>query len=118
MFKYYLPHLIFFTAFFAAAVPILYYIQRKNPHPRFRPNFGEMTLFTLIAAFICGGMAYGLGSLFKPENDGRGSDKKPGYKGPPASGGAAAAGSSGKSKQKDRNSDGDDAPRRSLHDRL
>ena len=52
MFKYYLPHLTFFIAFFAAAVPILYYIQRKNPNPRFRPGFGEMSLITLIALFI------------------------------------------------------------------
>lgn len=120
MLKHYLPHLIFFSAFFAAAVPVLYYIQRKNPYPRFRPNFGEMSLMTLIAAFICGGMAFGLGSLMKPENDGRGSSNHPGFDGAAAAGGNAApgGGGSGKSKQKDRKSNRDDAPRRTLHDRL
>lgn len=117
MLKHYLPHITFFIAFFIAALPILYYIQRKNPNPRFRPNLGEMTLMTVIAVFICGGMAFGLGSLFKPENDGRGSAKKPGFEMPSAGGGAPAA-DGGKPKQKSRKSDGEDPPRRSLNDRL
>lgn len=117
MLKHYLPHLTFFIVFFAAAVPMLYYIQRKNPNPRFRPNMGEMSLMTLIAVFICGGMAFGLGSLFKPENDGRRKSQKPGFEGPAASGGPAA-GSSGNSKKKERKSDRNDAPRRTLNDRL
>ena len=116
MLKFYLPHLTFFVAFFAAAVPILYYIQRKNPNPRFRPNLGEMSLVTLFAVFICGGMAFGLGSLFKPENDGKSMAKKPNLDSPSASGAPAQEG--GKSRTKERKSDGDEAPRRSLHDRL
>lgn len=116
MLKHYLPHLTFFIAFFAAAVPVLFYIQRKNPNPRFRPNFGEMSLVTLFAVFICGGMAFGLGSLFKPENDGRSMSKKPGLDLPSASGGPAETG--GKSRAKERKSNGDDAPRRTLNDRL
>lgn len=119
MLKFYLPHLTFFIAFFLAAVPVLYYIQRKNPNPRFRPNFGEMSLITLLAVFICGGMAFGLGSLFKPENDGKSLTKKPSVD-LPSSGGGQETGGGGKSRDKDKGSksDGDEPPRRTLHDRL
>ncbi len=121
MFRYYLPHLTFFTAFFLAAVPVLYFIQRKNPNPRFRPGFGEMSLITLIAVFICGGMAFGLGSLFKPENDGKAMSKKPdsGAGWSSASGGEGEGGGSrAKSSRKERNSDdADEPPRRRLNDR-
>ena len=77
MIKYYLPHITFFTVFFVASLPVLYYIRRKNPDPRFRPNFGEMSMITLFALFICAGMGFGLGTLFKPENDGSAFKKKP-----------------------------------------
>lgn len=77
MIKYYLPHLTFFAVFFAAAVPVLYYLRRKNPDPRFRPSLGEMALLTVIAVFLCGSMALALGSLFKPENDGSALKMKP-----------------------------------------
>jgi hypothetical protein len=100
MIKDYLPHLTFFAVFFTAAVPVLYYLSRKNPDPRFRPSFGEMSLLTLLAVFICGGMALGIGSLFKPENDGS-SLKKKSSEGP----GRAAAGpeeNSGRRSSQDR----------------
>lgn len=108
MFKYYLPYITFFVIFFAAALPILYYIQRKHPDPRFRPNFGEMSLITIIAIFICGGMAVGLGGLFKPENDGSA------LKGKPTEGAGWSAiqvdpDSKSKSRKKEKSSDG---PRR------
>ncbi|MES2708737.1 MAG: hypothetical protein V4726_19230 [Verrucomicrobiota bacterium] len=74
--KYYYPHITFFIVFLVAAVPILYYYQRKNPHPRFRPSFGEMTMVSIFALVICGGLSFGLGSLFKPENDGTAMKKK------------------------------------------
>ncbi len=119
MLRHYLPHLTFFTVFFLAAVPVLYYIQRKNPNPRFRPHFGEMSLFTLIAACICGAMAIGLGSLFKPENDGRAMTKKPSFESPSSGGGQdAGAGRSNKKDNNRKSDDGDEPPRRSLHDRL
>jgi hypothetical protein len=119
MFKYYLPHLTFFIAFFAAAVPILYYIQRKNPNPRFRPGFGEMSLISLIALFICGGMAIGLGSLFKPENDGSSMKKKPneGAGWSATSADDSDGGPRKKSKDRDKDADGDEPPRRRLNDR-
>ena len=117
MLKLYLPHLTFFIVFLTAAVPVLYYIQRKNPHPRFRPHLGEMSLMTLFAVFICGGMAFGLGSLFKPENDGKSLSKKPGAD-LPSSGGSDQSGDGQKSKAKSGNSDGGGAPRRTLNDRL
>lgn len=115
MLKHYLPHLTFFAAFFCAAVPILYYIQRKNPNPRFRPGFGEMSLITLIALFICGGMAFGLGSLFKPENDGSFMKKKPNE----GAGWSAGDSSSGAERKKPRDKESKDGeePRRRLNDR-
>lgn len=77
MIKFYIPHLIFFGVFFVAAVPMLYFYQRKNPNPRCRPTFGEMTMVTVFALALCGGMGMGLGSLFKPENDGSSLKKAP-----------------------------------------
>ena len=70
-------HLIFFSVFFAAALPVLYYYRRRNPDPRFRPPAGEMAMITVFALFICSGLAFGLGSLFREDNDGRASKKKP-----------------------------------------
>lgn len=75
--KFYYPHITFFIVFMVAAVPVLYYYQRKNPHPRFRPGFGEMTMVTVMAAMLCGGLAFGLGSVFRPENDGTALKKAP-----------------------------------------
>ena len=117
MVKHYLPHIIFFVVFFGAAIPVLYYIQRKNPNPRFRPGFGEMSVITLIAVCVCGGMAFGLGSLFKPENDGTALNKKPDL-GSPWGGGGGEEESGGKErkKSKDRTSDSDGEPRRRLSD--
>lgn len=120
MLKYYLPQIIFFAVFAAAAIPIIYYIWKKNPDPRFRPHAGEMSLIIIFAAFICGGMALGLGSLFKPENDGSSLNKKPtegagwsaGDFSPGAPGGAKQ-----KSKSKNEDSDGDAPRSRSLNDR-
>lgn len=118
MVKYYLPHIIFFLVFFGAAIPVLYYIQRKNPNPRFRPGFGEMSVITLIAVCVCGGMAFGLGSLFKPENDGTAFNKKPDVGSPWNSGGGGdeEGGGRERKKPKDRSSDSDEAPRRRLSD--
>jgi len=109
MLKNYLPHLTFFTVFFVAAIPVLYYIQRKNPHPRFRPGFGEMSLITLLAVFICGGMAFGLGSLFKPENDGSSLNRKPDFDNQSA---GDPEGGKEKRSDRDRNRNSGDAPRR------
>lgn len=119
MLKYYLPQIIFFAVFAAAAIPIIYYIWKKNPDPRFRPHAGEMSLIIVFAAFICGGMAFGLGSLFKPENDGTGMKKKP-NEGAGWSAGDYGAEDSGGSKKKSKSKEGDsdgEAPRRSLNDR-
>lgn len=108
MLKQYLPQIIFFAVFAAAALPIIYYIWRKNPDPRFRPSAGEMSLIIVFATFICGGMAIGLGSLFKPENDGTSMKKKP-TEGAGWSAGDFSSdpgGSKKKSKSKDRDSEG------------
>lgn len=122
MIRYYLPQIIFFCAFFAAAVPVLFYIRRKNPDPRFRPNFGEMTLMTVFAIFICGGMAFGLGSLFKPENDGRSMSKKPDAGAGWSQGMTGGDDGGGRSRgsersSRDRDDDGGEPPRRRLIDR-
>ncbi len=109
----YLAHIIFFAVFFAAAIPVLYYIQRRNPHPHFRPGFGEMALLTLFAVAICGAMAIGLGTLFKPENDGKSLSRKPSVDIPGAVGGSSTGPGSGKrSGDRDKGRDGDEAPRR------
>lgn len=70
-------HYIFFGVFMAAALPVLYYYRRRNPDPRFRPGFGEMAMVTLFAVFVCGALAFGLGSVFQEENDGQAALKKP-----------------------------------------
>ena len=118
MLKHYLPQIIFFAVFAAAALPIIYYIWRKNPDPRFRPSAGEMSLIIVFATFICGGMAIGLGSLFKPENDGTSMKKKPTEGAGWSSGDFSSdpGGSKKKSKSKNEDSDGE-SPRRSLNDR-
>lgn len=119
MLKQYLPHLTFFTIFFVSALPVLFYIQRKNPNPRFRPGFGEMSLVTLLAISLCGAMALGLGSLFKPENDGKAMSKKPNVAPASQSGTGGSSGSgSKKSSEKDRDSDEDEPASRTLNDRL
>ena len=111
MIKHYLPHLIFFAVFFTAAIPVLYYLRRKHPDPRFRPSFGEMSLLTVIALFICGCMAMALGSLFKPENDGSAFKMKP-FDGPgPVGEGSEQGGGSDGRRSQDKGSKGE-SPRR------
>ena len=63
------PQCIFFLVFMAACVPVLYYYQRRNPNPRFRPTFGEMSMVTLFAMCLCGGLSFGLGSVFNEHQD-------------------------------------------------
>lgn len=108
----YFAHIVFFIAFFTAAIPVLFYIQRRNPHPHFRPGFGEMALLTLFAVAICGGMAIGLGTLFKPENDGRSLSRKPDIDIPGAAGDSSRSKSGKESGGRDKGRGGDEAPRR------
>lgn len=63
--------IVFSVAFMLAAVPVLYYYYRRNPNPRFRPTFGEMSMVSLFALVLCVGAGFGLGGIFKPENDGK-----------------------------------------------
>ena len=65
--KAYYPHLIFFGVFVAALTPVLYYYQRRNPDPRFRPSFGEMTLVSIVLLFIGGIACFLLGNVFRGE---------------------------------------------------
>jgi hypothetical protein len=69
MVKYYLPHIVFFSVFLAALVPVLYYYRRRNPNPRFRPGLGEMTLITVMALCIGGAACYGLGNVFRGDQN-------------------------------------------------
>lgn len=85
--KFYYPHITFFVVFLVAMIPVLYYYQRKNPNPRCRPNFGEMTMVAIVMMVIGGAMSFGIGSLFKPENDGSGLSRKPDLNDMPSSGG-------------------------------
>lgn len=63
--KYYTPHFILLGVFLAALIPTLYYYQRRNPNPRFRPGFGEMLLLFVFAMAIGGPACYMMGNLFK-----------------------------------------------------
>ena len=56
---------MFFGVFLAALVPVLYYYQRKNPSPRFRPGFGEMTMITVVTVFVGGIACFLLGNFFR-----------------------------------------------------
>ena len=68
--KYYIPHLVFFGVFLAALSPVLYYYQRRNPSPRFRPGVGEMTMITVVTVFIGAVACFFLGNFFR-------GDRKP-----------------------------------------
>ena len=63
--KSYYPHLIFFGVFILALAPVLYYYQRRNPNPRFRPGVGEMTLISVAALFLGGMACFFLGNVFR-----------------------------------------------------
>jgi hypothetical protein len=69
MIKFYLPHLIFFGVFCLAITPVLFYYQRRSPNPRFRPGLGEMTMVTIMALFAGGLASYGLGALFRGDQN-------------------------------------------------
>jgi hypothetical protein len=76
--KYYMPHIIFFSAWLAVGVSWLYFHYRKNPHPRFRPSMGEMSMLTLMMLLVGGGISFALGGLFRTEKDlMKGIDGKP-----------------------------------------
>ena len=59
----------FFIVSICAVVPVLYYYQRKNPDPRFRPRFGEMLLMGILAFGFCTGGAIFMGSIMGVEWD-------------------------------------------------
>jgi hypothetical protein len=63
--KPYIPHIILLGVFLAALIPTLYYYQRRNPNPRFRPGFGEMLLLFVFALAIGGPACYMVGDLFR-----------------------------------------------------
>jgi hypothetical protein len=69
MIKYYIPHIVFFSVYLAALVPVLYYYCRRNPNPRFRPGIGEMTMITVIALIFGGGACFFLGNVFRGEQN-------------------------------------------------
>lgn len=68
---HYLPHLVFFGVFIFALAPVLYYYQRRNPNPRFRPGLGEMTMISVFTLFVGGLACFFLGNVF------RGDQKSP-----------------------------------------
>lgn len=61
--------LTFFVISLFVIVPFLYYYRNKNPHPRFRPKFGEMVMVTLIALGVAGGGSMFLASLMGIDPD-------------------------------------------------
>lgn len=67
--KYYLPHLVFFGVFCLAVAPVLYYYQRRNPNPRFRPGLGEMTMISILVLGIGGAGSFVLGKFFRGDQD-------------------------------------------------
>ncbi len=75
--KHYLPHIVFFGIFLVALLPVLYYYQRKNPNPRFRPRAGEMTLVLVICCAVAGPACYLLGNIYRNGDPGSDFSKKP-----------------------------------------
>lgn len=71
------PQTVFFAIFMAACIPVLYYYQRKNPNPRFRPSLGEMTMVSLFAIAGCAVISFGLGTLFDEDQDFKKLTQKP-----------------------------------------
>ncbi len=69
MIKYFIPHIVFFSVFCAALVPVLFYYQRRNPHARFRPGVGEMTMITVFSLLIGAGLCYFLGNMFRGDQN-------------------------------------------------
>ncbi len=64
---------MFFGVFLAALVPVLYYYQRRNPSPRFRPGFGEMAMIAVVTVFVGAVACFFLGNFFR--GDGRSPEK-------------------------------------------
>ena len=54
---------IFLGLSLLVAVPFLIYYYRRNPHPRFRPGMGEMTMVSLLVALVCLGSSFLLGGF-------------------------------------------------------
>ncbi len=77
MIKYYIPHIVFFSVFCVALVPMLFYYRRRQPHARFRPGAGEVTLIAVIALMIGGTASYFLGNLFRGDIDPSKFDGRP-----------------------------------------
>ncbi len=67
--KFYMPHLIFFGVFVAALIPVLYYYRRRNPNPHFRPRAGEITLISVLALTMGGGLCFMLGNFFRGDQN-------------------------------------------------
>jgi hypothetical protein len=62
-------HGLFLAFTLLAAVPVLNYYYKRNPIPRFRPSFGEMTLVSLIALIICLAISWPMANLMEsPES--------------------------------------------------
>lgn len=55
--------LIFFIIALVCSAPVLYWYYRRNPHPRFRPHFGEMAMVTLFAVLLSLGGSMLIGGL-------------------------------------------------------
>jgi hypothetical protein len=75
--KHYLPHIILFCVFLAALIPVLYYYQRRNPNPHFRPRAGEMLLLFVFAMALGGPLCYFMGNVFKGGVNTKDLTKKP-----------------------------------------
>jgi hypothetical protein len=54
---------IFFIIALICAAPVIYWYYRRNPHPRFRPRFGEMAMVTLFAVLLSLGGSMLIGGL-------------------------------------------------------
>ena len=54
---------IFFCVGVVAVTPVLYYYYKRNPHPRFRPAFGEMVMISIFALFFIGGGSVFMGTI-------------------------------------------------------
>ena len=67
--KHFLPHIILFSVYVVALVPMLYYYRRRQPHHRFRPSLGEMTMITVFALVVGGTACWFLGNVFRGDQN-------------------------------------------------
>jgi hypothetical protein len=108
---------IFFVISLVCAVPVLFWYYRRHPHPRFRPQAGEMVMVTLFAGLLSLGGSLLIGGMMDDPEQFRPGASMGSIPMPSAQGGADEGMDSSKDDRKDskksesgsRNGRGDDS---------